>query len=437
MEEDRHVRKNLALGRWAWAAGGLLAAALAAAALPAPAAEQKKVVVIPFEFTSKFDNGVYGGKMGELILKKLSRGGQFIIPDTMDEVRDACQSNNVKLSGDTPLAKVQEVVRKTFEANIGIWGSIERAPASDGEEYDLVIKCVDFSADSGPKVIYEVSARTKSAAEISHLYVKQMIDKLYDRPGGAPPGSDPIWEENWKKNPNLVVGGDFEKAEGGVPDGWEPRCGQQREPLGRLVRWVPETDKPENHVIRLTLDKDVAENEGLMYYSKPIPVEEGARYRFQCRWRTSAPAVKVFLKCYDEMESEYKAEKAESAEKSGPAAPSGSQSPGDRRPKALGRLREVYRSQQNLYGPPKTWNTQTQDFTPKHTKYSPKWCRVMLYAYVFAGVVEFDDVVIKQIAPASGRELQKERRHSAATDVTIKEMEENDRRSKEASKKEQ
>ena len=57
-------------------------------------------------------------------------------------------------------------------------------------------------------------------------------------------------------------------------------------------------------------------------------------------------------------------------------------------------LREVYRSQQNLKGPKNVWNTQTEDFTPGHTKYTPRWGRVMLYGYLGAGVVEFDDVVV-------------------------------------------
>ena len=46
---------------------------------------------------------------------------------------------------------------------------------------------------------------------------------------------------------------------------------------------------PENQVIRFTLDQNVAENEGVMYYSDFFPVEEGAKYRFQCRCRIRRP----------------------------------------------------------------------------------------------------------------------------------------------------
>ncbi len=192
------------------------------------------------------------------------------------------------------------------------------------------------------------------------------------------------------------MAGDFEHGAGGVPKGWDKVAGQQREPLGGLVRWTTERGNAANKVIRFTLDRDVAENEGVMYYSDFFPVEEGATYRFQCRWRSTAPAAKVFIKCYDADET--------------------------------GRRREVYRSQQNLQGPGGKWNTQTEDFTPKHTKYSPKWGRVMLYAYLSPGEVEFDDVVVKQVSPPPGN-AAKVRRHSSESKITVKEMEENQRRS--------
>ena len=55
----------------------------------------------------------------------------------------------------------------------------------------------------------------------------------------------------------------------------------------------------------------------------------------------------------------------------------------------------------------------------------------MLYAYLGAGVVEFDDIVIKQLVPPSPGKNRKQRRHSLETGVTIKEMEENEQKSRE------
>ncbi len=53
-----------------------------------------------------------------------------------------------------------------------------------------------------------------------------------------------------------------------------------------------------------------------------------------------------------------------------------------------------------------------------------------------AGVVEFDDVVVKKILDSVTSPQPKVRRHSLETKITIKEMEENERRSRERKDKE-
>ena len=373
-------------------------------------AEERKPVVIPFDFQSKFDDGRYGQMVGDMLWKMLQREKGFVIPESMEEVRSLCRTNQIALGPDTPLDKVEQVVRRDFDANIGIWGSIERVPGTEGDAYDLSIRCVDFRTPSQPKVIFELTgARTKTVSEIPHRYAKQMLDQLCQRTPGAAPGSNPTAEENWRTNPNLVEGGDFEQAEQGVPRGWEDRAGQQREPLGNLVRWLPESGNPQNHLIHFSFAKEVGDNEGVMYYSKEFPVEPGATYRFQCRYRTNGPAVKVFIKCYDEKTTPYR--------------PDGQPSSG----RGYER-REVYRSQQNLKGPQATWNTQTEDFVPRHSRYQPRWGRVMLYAYLGGGEVDFDDVVVKQILPASAGQAVHAPRPSQESNVTIQQMEANEAR---------
>jgi hypothetical protein len=391
------------------------------------AADDRKVV-IPFDFVSRFDNGDYGRRLGDMFWAKLSRQGMFILPESMLEVRDYCASHGLRPSPELSLEKMKKIVQDDFGAQIGIWGSVERAPGTEAEIYDLVIKCVDFSAQPHPKVLYEVKTRTNSVAEIPHLYVKQALDALYGRKPGGPAITDSIAEDNWKHGPNLVIG-DFQRGSGGVPDGWDRVCGQKREPLGRLVRWVAEEENSSNRVVRFTFDKAVAEFEGVMYYSDWFPVEEGAKYRFQCRWRSKGPAVKVFVKCYDQTDSQYGPESKQ------PGRAAGGRKPGkDDYVPEYAQRREVYRSQQNLSDGAVntwTWKTHTEDFVPRHVKYTPRWGRVMLYAYMVPGVVEFDDVVVKQIVPAPSGQPPKVRRHSTDTKITIKEMEENERRSRE------
>jgi len=399
---------------------------LSGAACDRAAAAEK--VVVPFDFVSKFDGGRYGETVGEQIWSKLKKEGGFVIPESMLDVREICRSNNLHPSPEMPLEQMKKVVEEHFGGQIAVWGSVERVGGQQWEVYDLVIKCIDFSAGPPPKVIYECTARTKSVSEIPHLYVKQMLDALYGRAPGGGPTIDADAERRWREGPNLVAG-DFESGSGGVPKGWEPVAGQQREPLGNLVRWLPEAGNTGNKVIRFTFDEKVGNEEGVMYYSEPFPVEAGAKYRFQCRWRTNGPTVKVFIKCYDALPSQYRSESPSRSAVHGSG--SSDSMPPDRQ------MREVYRSQQNLNGPKNTWNTHTEDFTPKHTQYTPRWGRVMLYAYKGGGVVEFDDVVVKQIVPGVTSEQNQPARHSLETKVTVEEMQANERRSQQAKGKQQ
>ncbi len=70
-------------------------------------------------------------------------------------------------------------------------GKRRTGAGAEGEIYDLVLKCVDFSAKPKPKVIYQAKARTKSVSEIPHLYVKEMLDALVGKKPGGPAGTPP------------------------------------------------------------------------------------------------------------------------------------------------------------------------------------------------------------------------------------------------------
>jgi hypothetical protein len=157
----------------------------------------------------------------------------------------------------------------------------------------------------------------------------------------------------------------------------------------------------------------VAGTTGALYYSEFFPIEEGATYRFHCHWKSTGSAAKVFIKCYDVLPTGFRTGADDAAPNT--AAVGGGSSPRLER-------REVYRSQQNLQGKPDVWNVQTEDFTPTHTQFTPRWGRVMLYAYWPAGMVEWDNVVVKQIIPAPARTGEKDRRPSTETKVRTKEM---------------
>jgi SLA1 Homology Domain 1 (SHD1) protein len=401
--------------------------------------QRTQKVVVPFDFVSEFDNGRYGRMVGQMVWKKLEREGEFLIPESMLDIRDICTAGGIKITPDTPLESVEQVVRRDFDADVAIWGRVERTPGHEWEVYDLTVKCVDFTVSLEPRVIYEkTGVRTNSVSEIPHLYIKEMLDALYGREPGGPEPVDPAAEENWKNNPNLVQGGDFQTGADGVPNGWESRGGQERESLGGLVRWMPEEGgDADNKVIRFTFDESVGNGFGVMYYSRPFPIEAEAKYRFQCRYRSNGPKIIVFIKCYDRMESVYKKARTDQPSPGGKRSDEDSltEAAASENESGAGEPRECYRSQQNLKGPKNVWNLHTQDFTPRHTKYAPKSGRVMLYAYLGAGVVEFDDVVLKQIVPAVPGESKKVPRHSMESGVTIEQMRQNEERGRQAREK--
>ena len=99
-------------------------------------------------------------------------------------------------------------------------------------------------------MIYQANSRTNSVSEIPHLYVKQMLDALYNRQPGGPPSADPAAEANWKNNPNLVVGGDFQsggkrRAQGlGACGRAKPRAAGQSGAMGGRGRQSRQQDYP-------------------------------------------------------------------------------------------------------------------------------------------------------------------------------------------------
>jgi hypothetical protein len=371
---------------------------IASAQAQPPKDEAPKKVVIPFDFESKFDEGAYGRTIGDMLWAKLRRQGGFILPESMQDVRDWCQRARFLPGPDTPLGRMKEIVVQEQAGDIGIWGKVERVAGFDEDVYDLWIHVADFSADP-PRTIYQKQARTKTVSEIPHVYVKAAIDILYGRSEGreGTPPADPAKEDRWATGPNLVKG-DFEQGKG-APDGWDP--------LPRGVSWVARKIKengPDNRLIRFAMDEEIAGTTGVLYYSAFFPVHEGATYRFQCRWKTTGSAAKVFIKCYDELPTSYRTQTG--------ADPLGTEK------------REVYRSQQNLEGKTGVWNVQTEEFTPSHTQFTPRWGRVMLYAYWPAGSVEWDDVVVKQVVPPPPGTGPKDRRPSTETKVRTRELDE-------------
>jgi hypothetical protein len=195
-------------------------------------------------------------------------------------------------------------------------------------------------------------------------------------------------EKRWTEGKNLVVNGSFEFGQK-FPANWEP--------LKEHMSWVEDPDGKSGKVVKFDMPKDVAATYGMLLYCEGIRVEPGATYRLRWRFKTMAPAVKLFIKGYDEF-------------------PKGAD--------FEGQPREVFRSRKDpQYGPRVQneyergkWTEYGHDFVPFLTgkedprtgRYvpsgrQPRCIRLMLYAYWPEGVVYWDDVVVKKIKDAPVR----------------------------------
>jgi hypothetical protein len=346
-----------------------LALTVAALVSAAPAAPPKPMV-IPFDFESKFGDGTYGQQLGDMFWTKIKRQGGFVLPESMQEVREWCERNHFTPGPDTPMEKMKQAVKTEQAGDVGIWGKIERVAGNETDVYDLWINVVDFSTDP-PRIIYQKKARTQTVSEIPHIYIKEAMEALTGKVVAAFPTRENSPPKGSAKGSSLV-NGDFEDGRRS-PLGWDP--------LTPLMSVKAERGASgTNHYLHFNIPQTEAENAGVLYYSDFFPVEAGKTYRFQCRWRTSGCAVKVFVKCYDEFATRFARDGGNSADLA---------------------KREVYRSQQNLTGPSNSWNEQVEDFTPKHSKFQPKWGRVMLYGYFPAGTVDWDDVSVTRVSPSA------------------------------------
>ena len=351
----------------------LLLCLIGLALISAAPADPPRPLVIPFDFESKFDDGSYGQQLGDMFWTKIKRQGGFVLPEAMQEVREWCERNHFAPGPDTPMEKMKQAVKTEQAGDIGIWGKVERVAGFETDVYDLWITIADFSTDP-PRIIYQKQGRTKTVSEIPHVYVKEAMEALTGKVLTPFPTKENSPPKGGSKGPSLVRG-DFEDGRAS-PLGWDPRP--------PLVSVKAEPGKAgTNHYLHFNIPQAEAESTGVLYYSEFFPVEAGKTYRFQCRWRTTGSTVKVFVKCYDEFATNF------ARDGGNPAAPE---------------KREVYRSQQNLTGPANTWNEQVEDFTPKHSKFQPKWGRVMLYGYFPAGSVDWDDVSVTRISPRASDE---------------------------------
>ena len=305
-----------------------------------------------------------GEKVGEMLRFKAKRLGAVVFdPSSVAE-----NLGSAKVSADMPPAKLAELAREKFKADLAITGHVKgKGP------YEVRLVAVHAADPKNPGTF------DKTYACSHHQVVPlEMAKAVYDMLG-LPQPDDPLRmlhgdaavQRRWRDGPNLVRNPGFELAD---PTGKSPADWQAVE---EQMAWVPNPDGA-GKVIKFDMNQATAETYGLDFYSDWIAIEPGATYRFSCRYKSLGPTPKIFLKGYF-------------------LWPGGDG--------YAPQWRESYRRQVHPGGPQGQWNSVTADFVPDAFKAAQKPLRlkVDLYAYYPAGVIFWDDIVLKKVRDAPAK----------------------------------
>ena len=244
-------------------------ALLTAAAAAQPASDAPKKVVIPFDFESRFDNGEYGQTIGEMLWAKLHRQGGFVIPESMQDVRDWCQRNKMIPGPETTLEKMKEIVVKEQAGDIGIWGKVERVQGYETDVYDLWINVADFSVDPPALDLPEEGPHPDRQRDPPHLRQGGPRPPLRPHRAGRR-GSRSRAPEAMGARPRISSRAISSKAAAHRPAGTP--CPTMSPGSPRKAR----TRKPATGSSASRMNEDVAGSTGVLYYSNFFPVEEGS-----------------------------------------------------------------------------------------------------------------------------------------------------------------
>lgn len=358
----------MAFSRFWLGFGVALIAVSGALVAEASSRDEKGRVIVVFDFESAFDGGKLGKFTANNFRAKIVRYGLFTTME--DDDREQAEGlGSFKATFDADPAKTLAFAKKWLEADIVMLGTVEPA---GGEALRVAVKVYDQKIGAKkPRLATSVEVASKYAIQVA---VFKILGELTGRRDPRYKPLPPDAEERWAKGPNLLRYTGFETGKG-HPAGWEPfgvdwQMGQ--------AHWESNPDESGKCIV-FRMSGGVAAMEGVAYYTQFFPIEPGATYRVSVRVKSMAPTVKIFVKYYAWLHT-----------------------PGE----PQGQWREVGRSPMNCKGPKKQWKTHQRDCHPRvyqtraQRTYTPKKCRIGLYAYHPGGVVYFDDVIFKKIADA-------------------------------------
>ena len=346
--------------------GILVASLLASVAAAAGNDFAGKPCLVVLDFDSPWDEGKTGRFVANNFRAKITRYKLYVTVEDMD--REQVQRDaGFKTSFDIDPKKVLAFAKEWLDSDLVMWGKVEQA---GGEQLRIHARVLDRKLGAGKlKLDRAVVVENKYATQVA---VFKILTELTGVKVSKYPPLPPDAEERWKKGPNLVGSQGFEKGRK-HPQGWEPWGVDWQM---KQAHWEKHPDEAGKCIV-FRMSRGVAAMEGVAYYTQFFDIEPGATYRVRLRVKSMGPTVKVFVKYYAWLHTVGEPQ---------------------------GQWREVGRSPMNCKGPKKAWGWHQRDCHPRvyetraKATYTPKRCRIGLYAYWPEGVVYFDDVVFKRIA---------------------------------------
>jgi hypothetical protein len=324
-----------------------------------------RAAVFPLAGTATADQK---DKIGFSLRAKLDRDGHFE-PIDGPTMADLTGDKTIDLS-----AKVDDLISLAKEESptILIWGELN----TRGKAFDLKIKIRDLR-QKDPKPA-EIDKQINQPTDVRFVIedILQTINGIgpFAHPVENAVTNDPVSLEAWKKNPNLVINGDFAK-EGSWrallrSEVYEPPMSDTLPATDKVVIYkLKEAGKPRN-VLAMKLSEDVASSNGLACVSAPIDITPDRRYRIQFKYKSDGPFLHVFVKGYIHGKDISKSDADV----------------------------QSYECQVPPSGPTKgKWETIICDLNPQNVSGSPTFLKIDLYAYLGSGTVMFDDVQLKEV----------------------------------------
>ncbi len=299
---------------------------------------------------------------------KLDRTDKFTVIDG-PKMKELAAEAKEPVTFDTPVDVIKQLA-DTEKPNIFLWGDLKGTTLRVNV---LDLRETDPKPHALSRAINDPTDMRFATEQI--LETIQNVDK-FAHPNEIAVQHDAKAEELWKKNPNLMINGDFAEAghwSGILESQYYPiEIGQQMPGVDKvaIVKVPAGPDGKPGNVLVMHMSKGVAETNGLACLSDPIEIATQMRYRMSFKYNSDGPTLHIFVKGYTKGKDI----------------------------KGQPTLREIYRRQVPPTGSTHgKWVEIVDEMNPQHVSFPVQVLKVDLYIYLGQGTVMFDDIVLKSV----------------------------------------